>query len=225
LPLIEAERQAVEDHTRRLRAGKNGQYFTEVVKVHPGDLIVHQYSVLIERSEEHANEMQNDVTRVNRCLGVGMNFCGNLVQRQESPKRLVVDLPHFEYVPELQPDGLKVTERDKYITAVRLPNGKLILWSGYHRTYALLRQLGGEGAGGAPLLTVMTAFPDAIRFFSKATPVRDTVLGERPALLRDFLDDTLSISVNLRKKRARARAEFVKPNRVWCGIDILDDDS
>jgi hypothetical protein len=224
-PFTDAERQAVEDHRRQTMNGPNAQYFSEVIKVRPGDLLAHQYSVLTERAELYGQVMQNEHARINNCLGVGQEFRGQLVHRQVSRNRVAVDLPHFEYLVIPTATGIKFQERDRYIVAVRTPGGRLLLWGGYHRVHAVLCHTEGDGAGTAPLLTVMTGAPDVERFFVRPSPLRDTVLGDRPALVRDFLDEDLFITVNLRKKRAEGRVEQIRPGKFRAGVFLVDDES
>jgi len=88
-----------------------------------------------------------------------------------------------------------------------------------------LRQAGGDAAGAAPLVTVMSGIPEVAGFFgasSKRASVRDSVLGVRPALLRDFLDADLFILVDLRKKRAEGRIEQIRPNKFRAGVFQTD---
>jgi hypothetical protein len=97
--LTETEQQAITNHVQSLHAGPNGIYFTEMIKVHPGDLVAHQFYVLTERAAQYGQGMQDEQSRINKCLGVGMAFAGPLVQRLVTPKRIAVDLPHREFVP------------------------------------------------------------------------------------------------------------------------------
>src|SRR5207253_667271 len=118
-------------------------------------------------------------------------------------------------------------ERDRYVSAGVLSDGRMMLWAGYHRTYALLvlRQAGGDAAGAAPLLTVMTGMPDIQGFLTGFSATRATVLGERPALMRDFFDGDLTICVNLRKKRAEGRIWQYRPNKFRAKVFQVDDES
>jgi hypothetical protein len=78
------------------------------------------------------------------------------------------------------------------------------------------------------LLTVMTGIPEVERFLgdrSDRLAVRDAVLGDRPALLRDFFDESLFISVDLHKKRAEGRIDQIKPTKLRAGIFLADDES
>jgi len=224
IPLTEAEQRAVESHIARLRGTPNGQYLHEVIKIHPGDLVAKQFQVITERCDTYATEMEDEERRINHCLGVGLNFKGQLVPRHLGPRRVVIDLPHFEFLVEPNGNGLGIRERDRYITAVPIGE-RIILWAGYHRTYTLLCQLAGDAAGGAPLLTVMTGIPDVERFLAIPSAARETVLGDRPALLRDFLDENLFMTVNLRKRRAVAFMENIRPGKIRYGVNLVNDDA
>jgi hypothetical protein len=229
LSLSTDEKAAIDDHIKRIQGGQNASYLSSVIKLTPEELVAHQYHVITERADQYGQQMKDDATRIKHCLGVGLEFVGQVVPRQVGPNRVVIDLPHMEFVPVPVPGGFTFQERDRYITAVMTPSGnRTMLWGGYHRTYALLvlRQAGGEAAGAAPLLTVMTGIPEVGDFFtgSKRVSVRKAVLGERPALLRDFLDGDLFIEVNLRKKRAEGRIERVIPTKLRGGVFQVDDE-
>jgi hypothetical protein len=225
LPLSQQEQQAIEDHTRRIQAGPNARYFREVIKVHPADLLAKQFHVLIDRSATYGEVMKNEAARVNHCLGVGLNFKGPLVFTPMGPRMICVKLPHPEFVPLQNQTGIVFQERDRYITAVRTPDGRLLLWGGYHRTHGVLCHMAGDADGAAPLLTVMEGIPEVVDFFGRASWVREAVLSDRPALLRDFFDENLFMTVNLRKKRAEGRVEQIRPNQIRAGIFLLNDDT
>src|SRR5690242_4206886 len=72
IALSPEEQLAVEAHIQRIHAGPNAAYFSQVIKVHPSDLVAHQYHVLTERSAEYGQQMQNEQNRIDRCLGVGL---------------------------------------------------------------------------------------------------------------------------------------------------------
>jgi hypothetical protein len=218
LQLSALETTAITAHAQRMQVGPFRQQYSGVIKVNPAELVVHQYHVITERAEQYAQEMADDATRINHCLGVGLAFTGVLVPRLIGPKRVVTDLPHFEFQPLATPGGITFKEWDRYVTVALSPaKDRLLLWSGYHRNYALLalRQAGGDAAGAAPLLTVMTGMADVEKFFngSVRASVRDAVLGAKPALLADFFDPDLFICVDLRKKRAEGRIDLIKPNK------------
>jgi hypothetical protein len=228
--LSNVEQEAVTAHIARLNTTACAQFQPRVIKIHPGGLIARQFQVVTDRSIQYAQEMQDEQTRINHCLGNGLAFTGQLKPRMVHARRIAVDLPHFEFT--ILPVGVvngqvqcQITEWDRYITAFVAVENRLVLWGGYHRTYALLCQLAGDASGGAPLITVTTGMPDVLNFLSKPSFVRDAVLGERPALLRDFLDEELFIEVNLRKRRAQGRVEILRPGKFRVGVFHVNDDS
>lgn len=228
LPLTCAEQAAVDRHLQILNASPKAAFAPRVIKVDPSGLVAKQFQVLTERSGNYGQQMENEAGRINHCLGVGLAYNGQLVLRQISPKRYDVDLPHPEYVlnvGQLGPNtNFNFQERDRFILGVPAGN-RLILWGGYHRTHAVLCHMGGDAAGVAPLLTVMTGIPEVTEFLARPSSVRDTVLGERPALLRDFLDEALFMTVYLRKKRARCRIEQPRPGQFRWRIEFVNDEA
>jgi hypothetical protein len=229
LPFTEVEQRAIDEHVKRIKATPNGKYFSEIVKVCVGNLVARQFHVLTERSERYAQDMQSEAARLNNCFGVGLQFNGQLVFRQVGTNRFHVDLPHPEFVIIPSQIGLqtqfKFQERDRYTLGIRTPTGRLVLWGGYHRTHAVLCHMAGDAAAVAPPLTVMMGIPEVEVFFNRPSLLRNSVLGDRPALLRDFLDEDLFIRVNLRKRRAQGRIEQVRPGRFRCGISLINDDT
>jgi hypothetical protein len=222
LPFTVTEQAAVDAHIQRINATPHGQFHPEVLKVNAADLVAYQYEVLTEKTEQHAAEMADENQRINRCLGVGMDFTGQLVPQQISPISFTVDLPHPEFLGFAHPNGCGFQEKSRYVMGVRTPGDRLLLWAGYHRTHAILCHTAGEGPGVAPLVTVMTGIPEVGQFFSRASWRRDVVLGERPALLRDFLDPELFIMVNLQKKRAEGRIEH-RNGRITVRVAWIND--
>jgi hypothetical protein len=225
LALSPGEQTAVDEHIKKVKAGPTARCFSSVMKVDPNLLVARQYYVVTERADQYAQEMADDNVRIARCLGAGMEFKGTLPWKQVNPKVIVVDLPHLEFHPIFEPTGCRFVEGDRYIAAV-IPEtqDRIVLWAGYHRLYAILTlcQGAGDAHGGAPLLTVTTGAPDVDAFFANPSSARDAVLGPRPALVRDFLDDELAITVNLRKRKAQGRIEFVRPNKWRAGVVAID---
>ena len=229
LQMTDAEKAAVDAHIKRINAGPNACFAAHVVKINSRDLLARQFHVLTEHSGRYSNEMANEGTRINHCLGEGLQFKGQLSFHQIGLNRIDVDLPHPEYtiITRLingQPN-FEIKERDRYILAVKTPSDRLVLWGGYHRTHALLCHIGGDAEAVAPLVTVMTGIPEVENFFARPSFTREAMLGDRPALLRDFLDEDLFIIVNLRKRRARARIEHRGGGNFQWKIDLVNDDS
>lgn len=195
-----------------------------VVKIDPRKLVLHQFYVVTERSEEYAKRMHNDKQRIKHCLGLD-------VQTPETSQNgavTTVKLPHWEYDLHegIAPNGQKVlniVEWPRFMAAVNTGD-RLLLWGGYHRTYAFLSQTEPEGPEEPPLVTLITS-PASDAFFSatSARPaVRDSVLSDCPALFEDFLDANLFMEVSFRKQRREIRFDAAAKT-MWHGF--VDDES
>jgi hypothetical protein len=228
--LTAKEQKIVANFMKDMKQRPTGPYLSKVIKVDPRDLAIHQFMVITERSQEYAKKMNTEENRALQCLGVGTEFRGQFPVRKVGATT-IVELPHAEYIVQGMPNGFNFIERDRYISAVEAGK-RLLLWGGYHRTYAVLSQMSPDGAGGAPLLTLMTGVAEVAAFFSDRCTrpaVRDTVVGPRPALFRDFFNPDLFMEVNLRKQRyemhIRPAAPIVAPGMFRCDPVWANDES
>jgi hypothetical protein len=80
----------------------------------------------------------------------------------------------------------------------------MLLWSGYHRSYARALSAQPEGIE-APALVALAENVVAPPIAGSETPFDRLVRGPRPPFFADFFDDRLFISVNLRRRRAQMR--------------------
>jgi hypothetical protein len=78
---------------------------------------------------------------------------------------------------------------------VRVANfqGRFILVDGYHRAFGLLRR----GIARIPALVGEVATVEALGLPPAGMLPQDAYLGERPALIRDYLDDTVAADVRV----------------------------
>jgi len=203
LEFTETEKREVDSFLNKMKSQPSGQFIRKVIKVDPRELAIHQFMVITDRSGAYAVSMTDEAQRIKHCLGIGMEFKGQQFPTRQVGNLTIVELPHAEFLLEPMPNGLNFRERDRYIAVVEAGN-RFLLWGGYHRTYAVLSQMSPEGAGGAPLVTLIAGTADVAGFFSlrsERPTVRDAVLGERPPLFRDFFDDDLAMQVQLLKQR------------------------
>jgi hypothetical protein len=134
-PIVEqalsaTETLIVQQHLAQLNASPRAAFHPRLIKVHPGDLVLRQFQVVTERSELYGRQMQDDLTRINHCLGIGIGHNGQQFRsRLINPKILAIDLPHFEFT--LLPVGMvngqpqcQITEWDRYITAFSTDQGR-----------------------------------------------------------------------------------------------------
>jgi hypothetical protein len=181
----------------------------DVLKIDPNRCVIHQFYVVTERSAAYVSMMTTTRPRIKFCFGQDQQ----VPTIEDRGALRIIRLPHFEYDLEQRPlpngtTNLNLQEWPRLIVAVELKD-RLLLWGGYHRTYALLSQAEPDGLVAPPLVSLITnRVVDA--FFSNASTrpeVRDGVLGDRPAFFCDFFDDDLCMRVQLRKQERQVRID------------------
>ena len=180
----------------------------EVIKIDPQNLVVHQPYICIDRVKEHkTNKADGDtLCAATRTHPVRINSGINLAN---------VEVPHgeFAFVFEQQAGQFMVLETARHVSVTHVGD-RMLLWAGYHRSYACMLNANPDGIDRSMLVALTT---DADFFVSEQSPnqgLRAMVCGLRPPLFRDFLDDRFFIKVRLRKKRweLQIRAQCVGIN-------------
>jgi hypothetical protein len=196
---------------------RGGGHILRVVKIDPRNLTVHQLSVVTEISERYIPKIDNPKQRSNTFLGLG--FPPGSWRSQQVGQELHIDLSHGEFNlgfdPKLQ--QFAVQENARWVT-VHGYGARMLLWAGYHRAYALLSSQTYPEDTERVLLAVETTEADRLLGANSELPFRrDTLISDRPPLLRDFLDADLAMDVNLRKGRWRFHVHLptMRPNRLW----------
>jgi hypothetical protein len=196
---------------------KNGERNIKgLIKVDPLDLVVHQLRIFEERAEPYIRLVSDPITKVRTCLPPPP------ASRQLTVKKVagktIIDLPHGEFRPS--PKGIQELAQHVAISAF---DDRLLLWAGYHRTYAVvLASQANPDEIERVVPAVLTtdaddAFLDAMARFSEK---RDMVRGACPALFRDFFDRDLCLCINLRRQRCQMEAGLTETRMVW-----VDDDT
>lgn len=196
---------------------KNGERNIKgLIKVDPLDLVVHQLRIFEERAEPYIGLVSNAVMKVRTCLPPLPGSRQLPIRKAEG--KTIIELPHGEFRPT--PKGIQELAQHVAINAF---DDRLLLWAGYHRTYAvvLASQENPEEMERVVPAVLTTdaddAFLDAMARFSEK---RDMVRGACPALFRDFFDPDLCLSINLRKQRCQIEIGLTETRMVW-----VDDDT
>jgi hypothetical protein len=181
----------------RRKGGKNAR---RVLKIDPMRLVVHQYRIFLDHAEAYRAAMINEREKTRLCLGFGLETDFTRVRSEAGA--VIIELPHPEFGCKRHPNGqIEIQEAARFISVADLDD-RILLWAGYHRTYAVASQTSPDATERVLLVTLIDG--DADRFLapdSDRREVRDTVLGERPAIFADFFDDALCMTVNLRRQR------------------------
>ena len=201
---------------------KNGERNVKgLIKVDPLNLVVHQLRIFEERAEPYVDLVSDPITKVKTCLPPLP------VGRQLPTKRVggktIIELPHGEFRIVPGPNKKLEIQELAHHVAINAFDDRLLLWAGYHRTYAvtLASQANPEEIERLVPAVLTTdaddAFLCALAGFSEK---RDMVRGACPALFRDFFDPDLCLSINLRKQRRQIESDLTQTSMVW-----VDDDS
>jgi hypothetical protein len=131
-----------------------------------------------------------------------------------SPNAVDALVPHGEFMFAFNPAaGFGIQEFMKNATVNRF-DGRLWLWSGYHRSYARIANMAPDAIDRSLLVVRTTDGDFLVESNSPNQGLREMLRGRRPALFRDFFDERLFMRVRLRKKRfeLQIRAQVVGIN-------------
>jgi hypothetical protein len=220
LALSGAERHEAAGFLHRARqAGQTN--VLDVIKIDHRRCVVWQLQVVTERSENYARNMNTPLGKIKHCLGLHSSTVGE-VQIFASPNDVRLRVPHAEFMFNFvgpmatNPGGFQVQEMAKHIATTAF-DGRLLLWAGYHRSFALMTNEYPEGMDRS-LVAVLTTDGEAV--LSPHSPnqgVREMLRGLRPPLFADFLDERFCMRVRLRKRRCEL---WIQGRIMW-----FDDES
>lgn len=172
----------------------------DVIKIDPGNLVTYQFYVIIPQVERYAP----DAVNANRYARHSLNTVrgDHQIQIHHAINMMDVAVPHgeFAFIFNQEAAQFQVLEQARHISVSAFQN-RMILWAGYHRSYARMASANPDGMDRSLLVALTT---DADFFVSPQSPnqgLRAMVTGLRPPLFRDFFDETLFMRVNLKRKR------------------------
>jgi hypothetical protein len=213
------EKLAIEKIIKSARA-LGGHNIKGLAKIDPLNLVVHQLRILEEKAEPYRNLLRHPVRRVKTCLPPLPSGCQ--LQSRIVGGKTIVYLPHGEFQLLVGTHKkLEISEQAHHI-AVTAFSDRLLLWAGYHRTYASIVASQEYPEETERLLpTALTT--DAETFLGAGSPFpekRDVVRGPCPALFRDFFDADLCMDIKLRKRRCQVEIDLTGARMTW-----VDDES
>lgn len=192
-------------HAAQFLARHKGPEVLDVLNVDPRELVIYQFYVAVTRSDEHAKT--GGSTWAQTCLQIDRPP-SNLPIRSEG-NTIKISLPHAEHGLAVQPDGAFRIQQGGGFVATCAINGRMLLKAGYHRSFAAVRGTNAPDAKDTSLLVALTATaPPQLSPQLPTQGLRTLVLGSRPPLFSDFLDDSLAMKVKLRRKKYEAHIRF-----------------
>jgi hypothetical protein len=210
LPLDRHEQNAADTFIRFHRQRGHLGSIREVIKIDPMGLIAHQPIVVIDQAAKYTADATSAASYARHSLGTAAG--AHNLQLQGGLNAVDVALPHgeFAFFFNQQMGRFEVTELARHISVTEFQN-RMLLFAGYHRSYARIERANIEGMDRSLLVALTT---DGDFLLSTASPnqgLRATLCGFRPPLLRDFFDPDFVMRVHLKRKRfvLQVRAQIV----------------
>lgn len=183
-----------------------GANVRSVLKVNLMELVVHQKFILTGRAVEYASKLTNAKAWMELALPTQPDiFQANATARQSGVRvEMDIDVPHGEWL--LTPcvcNGelhLKPGPTLRHVTVIQPQADRLLLWSGYHRSYARALIAHPDGTE-LPALVALAENVVSAPMAGRETAFDRLVRGPRPPFFTDFFDERLFMRVALRRKR------------------------
>lgn len=185
----------------------------DVIKIDPSRLVAHQFYILLDRVAAYSDHADAHSWPYRHCLETERRPHQINIQHRINEMNIAVPHGEFAFIFNINGGKFEVMEHARHVSVTEY-NGRMILWAGYHRSYARMAKANPDATGRSLLVALTT---DATFFVSEQSPnqgLRAMVCGPRPSLLGDFFDGRFFIKVKLRKKRyeLQVRAQVVPVN-------------
>jgi hypothetical protein len=185
------------------------------------ELAVRQYHVVIERAAHYRSQCTNAAAWMELLLPTSLTNPPVTVSftQQNFDTAADIDMPHGEFIFGPMPNGMFCPIQMLRHVTVMQAGQRMLLWAGYHRSYARMLSTTPTAADRSALvaLTSNTLVPPSN--VAGVTDVGGTagldLWGRRPPLFGDFFADGLFMSVRLRKKRYQLQVRSR-----WVALDM-----
>ena len=201
LPMSEADVKAA----RRFRSRYPGESIVDIVRLNPMELLVHQHWISPSLAEPYAAS-SSPAKWIQTALLDPPSASPSKPRRDGNT--IVYDLPHPEFVLTERFGAeplLQVTEPKAFVT-VGFHNGRAILLTGYHRTFALARHLLTMPDSPRGVLFGVSNALDLLG--DDAEDVKAMMTSARPPRLADFFSPDLAVPVSIRKRQYQIRIQY-----------------
>jgi len=195
IALTNAEKTA-ENQFRRLY--NHDPNINAVIKVNPMDLQVHQLYVVTEISDGYAERVKGNGWIDTALLGRR----NSQFRIRGEGKSVIYEFPHGEFQPLIVNGTIGIREGASF-ASLSLFENRLILGTGYHRTFAYSRNAMNvpDAIGKAAVFPLLRSLPFPDSPDAPNHGLRGVLLGTRAPRFADFFDGRLFMSVGLRKKK------------------------
>lgn len=196
LPLDADEQRAARHFMNGHRGATN---ILRVVKVDPMRLIVKQLVVVTERSNDYKREVRTAAGWLRKSLDITRR--NNRIPFRCGVNAMDFDLPHGEFVTVFNDGGRWELQEGARHVSVTGYQGRMMLWAGYHRSYARVSSIAPDAIDRSLVVALTT---DGDFLVSQASPnqgLRDMLCGLRPPLFADFFNDLFFMKLPLKRRR------------------------
>ena len=201
-PLTAAEQSAVRQF-RKLNRNATEEY--DFLKLDARDLVIHQLQVVTEVPDSVRDGVAGEEWLKTALLNVKSS---SPVKWRVESEQVIFELPHGEFYlsgPSPSDVRLQLLQNPACARVVNLGR-RVLLINGYHRTWARLLH-----DPVTPVVFVSTKSLPATATGTDGEPL-SILRAARPPLFRDFLDNSLSLTVPMRRKQGyemRVKVELV----------------
>ena len=189
----------LETFKHRLRV----QSIQDVIKIDPRQLVVRQFYVITDRSDNYANEVCTATGWVKHCLPATPPTPKS-IKIFPGMNAVNVEIPHAEFFFTYNAQTLQfeIPEYLRHISVSKFETQeRMLLWAGYHRSYARMASAVPDAIVRSALMVLTTDGTLDTSPGAHDQGLRAIICGDTPPLFGDFFDERLVMKVKLRKKR------------------------
>jgi hypothetical protein len=191
-----------------------GRDITDVIKIDLRGLVVHQRTIVLNKSDEYRSKVNTAEGWIRECLPsrvINTSLSG-MTKREGTKTTGEIKLPHGEFFFDMNPQtGLwSVIQAMRHVTVMGF-DSRMTLHAGYHRSFARIANAVPDAIESPVLVALTSATLRSSQSALAANTFLSEMRGLRPPLLSDFLNERLFIKVKLRRKRyeLQIKAEVV----------------
>jgi hypothetical protein len=179
----------------------------DVVKIDPRDLVVRQFYVITQQSNTYATEVCTAAGWARHCLPTALPTPKS-VKIFSGMNAVNIEVPHgeFFFTHNAQTGKFEISEYLRHVSVSRFAaHERMLLWAGYHRSYARMASTVPEAMVRSALMVLTTDGTFETSPGATDQGLRAIICGDTPPLFADFFDERLVMKVKLRKKRFELR--------------------
>jgi hypothetical protein len=197
VPLTREETNLAENFMQVHRQNANVR---EVIKINPLNLVTHQPVVNLDQSGKYRQDAITAARYAKHSIAIAQG--AHNMQMQAGLNTMDITVPHgeFAFVFNQQVGQFQVLELARHISVTKFQD-RMLLWAGYHRSYAFIENANPEGIERSLLVALTTDADFLVSPHSPNQGLRAVITGLRPPLFRDFFDRDLFMDLNLKRKR------------------------